>query len=90
MEIAASRSHGLKLVSGAAMQRYAAGRVCEADDCATRLSRYNEASCCSQHQGWQPDAARPRQRRAHSPAEAVSRATTDSAEITRAEESFGD
>ena len=90
MEIAASRSHGLKLVSGAAMQRFAAGRVCEVDDCATRLSRYNAATCCSQHQGWEADVASPPPRPVRSPAGAISRATNDSAEITRAAESTGD
>jgi hypothetical protein len=57
MEIAASRSHGLKLVSGTVQQRFAVGRICEVAECATRLSRYNPALCCSQHRGWHAAAA---------------------------------
>jgi hypothetical protein len=35
-----------------AVRSFGAARTCEADDCETRLSRYNPDSFCSVHRGW--------------------------------------
>jgi hypothetical protein len=38
-------------------------RICAADGCTTKLSRYNPAPSCSLHQGWdQQPVTRPRRR----------------------------
>jgi hypothetical protein len=43
-------------------------RGCAAGGCTTRLSRYNPASCCSLHQGWdQQQVSRPRRPRGGAP-----------------------
>ena len=78
MEIAASRSNGIKLVTGKALQRFAPGRICGAVTCATRLSRYNPATTCSQHRGWHPAGdSPPPARRRRRPRDAASAATGD-------------
>ena len=35
-----------------AVRSFGAARTCAADDCETRLSRYNPDSFCSVHRGW--------------------------------------
>ena len=47
-----SASPGEKLISGEALTRYGAQRVCQVPQCATWLSRYNPDALCSQHRGW--------------------------------------
>lgn len=53
------RSHGEKLISGQRCTQYPAGRVCEAPECWTLLSRYNPETTCSRHGGWAPAVAPP-------------------------------
>jgi hypothetical protein len=50
-----------RLRPGSAVDKHDGQRTCEAEECTTRLSRYNPDPVCSMHQGW---AAQPAPRRA--------------------------
>lgn len=41
-----------KLASGEPLEHFGVARLCEADGCGARLSRYNPAATCSLHRGW--------------------------------------
>jgi hypothetical protein len=47
------QARAMTLDSGTAMTTFRDDRRCEATDCRTLLSRYNPASTCSTHAGWQ-------------------------------------
>lgn len=40
------------LRAGKSVAQEEVGRVCDAQGCTTRLSRYNPATSCCQHEGW--------------------------------------
>jgi hypothetical protein len=47
------RSRALTVRAGGSMSEYETDRRCSAPDCRTVLSRYNPASSCAAHAGWQ-------------------------------------
>ena len=47
-----------------AVRSFGAARTCAADDCSTRLSRYNPDSYCSMHRGWDRQVVTRRRRTA--------------------------
>ncbi len=52
-----------RLRPGTEVAHQATHRICATEGCETRLSRYNPATACSTHQGWDDAALAPRKRR---------------------------
>jgi hypothetical protein len=58
MNLRNASAHALR--SGVSVEHHEVGRVCDAPECTTKLSRYNPAATCSAHKGW-TDAPRRRE-----------------------------
>ncbi len=52
-----------RLRPGSVVPQQASHRICATEGCDTRLSRYNPATACSTHEGWDDAAPTPRTRR---------------------------
>ena len=54
-------NRAMPLTSGDPLENFGTTRHCTADGCTARLSRYNPASRCGVHRGWQ-EPPQPRRR----------------------------